>query len=377
MRPSHRWRVLIASSLFAASLAAQAATCPFEPATQRFESLLVAHSLPGGAILLGDTQGLYLERYFGDFTPETRVRAASATKLLSAVLVARLAEQGAIGLDAPVSDVLPQFTGPKAAMTVAQMFSHASGYGDDAAAPITLAPNLTLAEAVDFIACCIAFPSGWNPGAQFAYGGISMHVAGRVVEVAGDGDWQMQWQSAIGAPLGIASIDYQAFNVTTNYGIGGSARTNLRDYGRVLRMLLAQGWSDGRRVLFGASVDAIFTDRVGSLPVAYAPPNATLPVRYGLGNWLDATRNGPSEAFAHSLGAFGLFPFIDRRDGFFGVFMIEGPAGINDAAFPTYLAMVADLRTELQAQDCDPIERFVGIAGDGFESPRVPIDGSD
>lgn len=374
MRASRCCRALIAIALCIVATAAQSVTCPFAAATQRFEALLADESLDGGAWLLGDTQGLYVERYVGGFGPDTRVRAASATKLLSAVLIARLAEQGAIDLEAPVSDVLPQFTGPKATMTVAQMFSHTSGYGDDAAAPITLAPSLSLAEAVDVIACCIAFPSSWSPGAQFAYGGISMHVAGRVAEVAGGGDWQAQWQRDIGAPLGITSIDYQAFNLTTNYGIGGSAQSNLRDYGRVLRMLLSGGWSDGRRVLYDASVDALFTDRVGSLPIAYAPANASPPVRYGLGNWLDASRAGPDDAFAHSLGAFGFFPFLDRRDGFFGVFMIEGAAGINDRALPVYLAMLDDIRAEFAASACDRIESFPGIAGDGFESARVALE---
>jgi CubicO group peptidase (beta-lactamase class C family) len=365
--------LLTATGLFLAATHPLAASCPFAATTQRFETLIQAHSLEGGALLLGDTQGLLLERYFGAYDVDTRVRIASATKLLSAVRIAQLAEDGALELDAPVSDVLPQFTGLKGSMTVAQMFSHTSGYGDDAAALITLTPNLSLAEAVDTIACCIPFPTGWIPGGQFAYGGISMHVAGRVAEVVGGGDWQAQWQERIGAPLGITSIDYEAFNPTTNYGIGGSARSTLRDYGRVLRMLLAGGWSDGERLMFDATVDAILTDRVGDLPLAYAPANAVPPVRYGLGNWLDATRSGPDDAFAHSLGAFGFFPFIDRRDGFFGVFMIEGPAGINTAALSEYYAMLDAIRTELAGNGCDRIEWFGGVYGDGFESPRVDL----
>jgi CubicO group peptidase (beta-lactamase class C family) len=372
--PLHPKYSLLIAALLAPLAGARAATCPFDAATSRFETLLQTQALDGGALLLGDSQGIFLERYFGSFDATTRVRIASATKLLSAVRIAQLAEQGAFDLDAPVSDLLPQFTGLKGTMTVAQMFSHTAGYGDDAAAPITLIPSVSLAEAVDTIACCMPFRDGWQPGAQFAYGGVSMHVAGRVAEVAGGGDWQAQWQQYVGAPLGITSIDYQAFNTTTNYGIGGSARSTLRDYGRVLRMLLAEGWSDGRRVLFPSTVDAIFTDRVGDLPVAYAPANAAPPVRYGLGNWLDATRVGADDAFAHSLGAFGFFPFVDRRDSFFGVFMIEGPAGINTAALPAYLDMVADLRAGLGGASCDPIERFPGIAGDGFESPRVRLD---
>jgi CubicO group peptidase (beta-lactamase class C family) len=294
--------------------------------------------------------------------------------LLSAVRIVQLAEQGEIDLEAPVSNVLPQFQGTKGTMTVAQMFSHTSGYGDDAAAWITLTPSLNLAEAVDTIACCFPLPNGWTPGGQFAYGGISMHIAGRVAEVVGGGDWQAQWQQHIGAALQIASIDYQAFGPTTNYSIGGGAQSTLRDYGRVLHMLLNHGRSRGARVLHPGSVRALFRDRIGARPVTYAPPAANPPLQYGLGNWLDPSRANPDQALGHSLGAFGFFPFVDFRDGIFGAFMIRAPSGINETALPVYEAMLLDIRNERGSNDCEPVEWFPDIAGDGFESPRVELD---
>jgi CubicO group peptidase (beta-lactamase class C family) len=353
---------------------ALASTCSFDAATSRFDDLVTSQSLPGGALLVGDRNGILLERYVGDYGPQTRVALASATKLLSAVRIVQLAEQGEIDLEAPVSNVLPQFQGTKGTMTVAQMFSHTSGYGDDAAAWITLTPSLNLAEAVDTIACCFPLPNGWTPGGQFAYGGISMHIAGRVAEVVGGGDWQAQWQQHIGAALQIASIDYQAFGPTTNYSIGGGAQSTLRDYGRVLHMLLNHGRNRGARVLHPGSVRALFRDRIGARPVTYAPPAANPPLQYGLGNWLDPSRANPDQALGHSLGAFGFFPFVDFRDGIFGAFMIRAPSGINETALPVYEAMLLDIRNERGSNDCEPVEWFPDIAGDGFESPRVELD---
>jgi CubicO group peptidase (beta-lactamase class C family) len=367
-------RLLVLLCAFGAATGAAASECAFTAAQQRFDALLAQAGLDGGAMLLGSRSGLLLERYVGSYDADTVVPVASASKLLSALRVAQLAERGALDLDAPVSAYLPQFTGTKGTMTVAQMYSHTAGYGDDSAAPILLAPNLTLAQAVDAIACCIAMPDGWSPGTQFAYGGISMHVAGRVAEVVGGGDWQAQWQQQIGAPLGITTIDWQAFNTGSNYQVAGAARSNLRDYGRVLHMLANEGWSEGARVLHPATVRAIFSDRVGALPIAYAPPSAGAAVRYGLGNWLDATRAPGAPPFAHSLGAFGFFPFVDVQRGLFGVFMIEGAAGINTLAMPAYTEMLVSIGAELDAQACDPVERFVGVAGDGFESPVVDLD---
>jgi CubicO group peptidase (beta-lactamase class C family) len=190
----------------------------------------------------------------------------------------------------------------------------------------------------------------------------------------GGGDWQVQWQRHVGMPLRIASIDYEAFGETSNYGIAGSARSNLRDYGQVLHMLLNDGWSNGSRVLHPASVRAIFNDRVGSLPIAYAPANAMPPIRYGLGNWLDDTRIVNAEGpFGHSLGLFGFFPFVDFERAVFGIFMLKGPAGFNDTALPVYEQMLASVGNELDAYDCDEIELFAAIAGDGFESPQVVL----
>ena len=341
---------------------AHAAACAFDAARQRFETLLAQAQLPGGAMLLGNRDGVLYERYFGLYDADTVVPIASASKWLSALRIVQLAEQGRLDLDAPVSDYLPQFTGIKGTMTVAQMFSHTSGYGDDSASPIVLARTLTLAQAVDHIACCLAMPDGWAPGQQFAYGGISMHVAGRVAEVVGGGDWQAQWLEYVARPLHVSNIDYEAFGDPNNYVIAGSAQSSLRDYGRVLHALVDRGWSDGARVLAPGSVAAMFVDRVGALPVAYAPDNATPPVHYGLGHWIEGDLH-------HSLGAFGFFPFVRTASGTYGVFMIRGPAGINDVALPAYRDMLAAIDTG----GCDPVERPDGVAGDGFEAPAVDL----
>lgn len=373
-------RIASMLALSAACIGAQqanAAICPFDAATTRFETLIADEQLPGGAMLLGTRNGLLLERYVGDYDAETVVPIASASKLLSAIRIAQLAEQGTLDLDAPVSTYLPQFTGAKGTMTVAQMFSHTAGYGNDSLSPILINPNITLAEAADQIACCIDFPQQWSPGAQFAYGGVSMHVAGRVAEVIGGGDWEAQWQANVGAPLGITHIDFDTFGAdNTNYGVAGAARSNLRDYGRLLRMLVTGGWADGVRLLHPSTVAEMQRDHVGALPVAYAPPNAGDTFGYGLGQWIDTAHSTPGAPFVHSLGELGFFPFIDVERGVFGIFMLRGEGGINEAALPIYLSMFEDIEAELDNGSCDPIERFRGIAGDSFESPVVVL-GSD
>lgn len=61
-------------------------------------------------------------------TPETPVCLFSGSKAITAVLVHKLAETGAIGLDRPIADYLPEFAARgKAGITVRQMLAHRGG----------------------------------------------------------------------------------------------------------------------------------------------------------------------------------------------------------------------------------------------------------
>jgi CubicO group peptidase (beta-lactamase class C family) len=357
----------LASTLLCAATAQ--ADCNFSAIDTAMQQLLDTASLDGGAVLVGRRDGVLHTQYFGDYDANTVVAIASATKLLSAVRINQLAARGTLSLDAPVSSLLPQFTGIKGQMTLRQMFSHTAGYGDDEDSPVLRTNQPSLAAAVDTVACCVAMPNGWMPGAQFAYGGISMHVGGRMAEVATGQDWQQGWIAAIAQPLAITTIDWQGLGPTTNYRISGGARSNLRDYGRVLQMLANDGIGNGRRVLDLAALPPLFADNVGNLPIAYAPPSAPPPgqLRYALGNWIESPPNANGLATHSSLGAFGFFPWIDRTRGLYGVFMIRGGANINATARPVYLQMIEQARTLADSGTCEPIEVSDAILRDGFD----------
>lgn len=355
-----------AALMLAPLVSAQAAQCGFTQAISQFESLLQSQALPGGGMLVADRHGVYLERYFGSYQADTVVPIASATKLLSATRLLQLSARGVLDLDAPVSNLLPQFTGKKAAMTARQMFSHTAGYGDDSGIPLLFNSNLTLAQAVDQIACCRPLNAGYSVGGQFSYGGVSMHIAGRMAEVATMTDWQLGWQRDLSTPLGITTIDWQ-ISPTQNYGIGGGARSSMPDYGRLLRLLAKGGTVDGKRLIGRSAVNQLSVNLVGNLPVAYAPPNVTPPVRYGLGSWHDGVRPTGQAPLIHSLGAFGFFPWLDTGNGRYGVFMIRGGANINAAAVPVYFSMLNEIQTELNAA-CEPSQLDDDFLGEGFES---------
>ena len=360
--------VMLAAALGFAPCALAQDACPFTAAQQRFMQLLQAENLPGGALLIGDRQGILLERYYGSYGPQTVVAIASGSKLVSGVRILQLIDRDAIDPDAPVATVLPQFTGDKAAMSVAQMFAHTAGYGDDSGDPLVFDRTITLEQAVDEFACCRPLAAGYTVGGQFSYGGVSMHIAGRVAEVATGTDWQLGWQAQLGAPLGITSIDWQAFGTTLNYPIAGGARSSLRDMGRLLHLLANDGRSNNRRLLSPGASSRLLDDRAAGLPVAYAPPNVSPPVRYGLGAWIDGIGGPDRPRFVHSLGAFGFMPWVDFEREVFGVFMIRGFGAINGAAIPAYRDMITAIEAELDGGTCGWEEHFDEVFVDDLEA---------
>lgn len=355
------------AALLVAEPSAAQSTCTFAAAQTRFAQLLADQGLSGGALLIGDRQGILLEQYFGNYTAATVVPIASASKLVSGVRILQLIDDGRLDPEAPVATVLPQFTGDKAAMTVTQMFSHTAGYGGDSGDPLVFDRSLTLAQAVDQVACCRPLPAGFTVGGQFAYGGVSMHIAGRVAEVVTGTDWQAGWQTELSAPLGIASIDWQAFGSTTNYPIAGGARANLRDLGRLLHLLAHDGRSNNRRLLSAGAVERLRIDRVAGLPLAVVPVNVVAPVRYGLGAWIDGLGGPDRPQLLQSLGAFGTMPWVDLDRQVFGVFMIFGSGGVNEASVPAYREMLATIENRLDAGPCEWQQRFDEIFVDAFD----------
>ncbi|MFY8134113.1 MAG: serine hydrolase domain-containing protein [Aquimonas sp.] len=353
--------------------AQQGPGCDFGPSLQRFEAMRQREGLPGAALLLGSRQGLLLEHYTGSYSAQTVVAIASASKLLSAVRILQLSDHGVLDLDAPIGPLLPEFSGDKAGMTLDQLFSHTSGYGNDSGAPEITDRSISLAEAVQQIACCRDFPAGYSVGGQFAYGGVSMHIGGRAAEVASGQDWQQGWQQALGTPLGIRSIDWQAFGATTNYMIAGGARSNLRDYGAVLHLLTNEGVAgSGVRLLSRDSVFELWRDRVAELPVIDPPPTAEPPIRYGLGSWFLPQRPPTRPPLIHSLGAFGFMPWIDFEAGLFGVFMVRGLPGINTRLISDYEALFVELRTAAETPGCSEFERFDVVFADDLEGEGRP-----
>ena len=367
---------LLVPLLLSLAPAANAADCDFSAAIERVRTLMQRAGVADAGLAIGTPRGLLVKQYLHDgggasaYDDGVRVPLASASKLLSGLRILQLADRGAIDLDAPVSDYLPAFVGIKGTMTMRQMFSHTSGFGDDEDSAVLSLP-VTLAQDVAYIAAHVDMPFP-PPGAYFAYGGIAMQVGGEVAQVAGGEDWQAGWQAHIGAPLGAPGIDWQGLGPTQNYRIAGGAQASLPDYAKTLAMILGGGVGNGRRVLSPAAIATLRTDQTNGAALAYSPPGADGRHAYSVGAWIETFPPAPSAPAISSIGKFGYAPWVDFDGGFFGAVMIEQ----RDTTLPTMGQLSHDaivdidaaVRTQLLAS-CALVQTYDAIFRDGLDLP--------
>lgn len=274
----------------------------------------------------------------GGYTGNTRQLIASCSKWLSAGVILSLVDEGKFKLTDPVGKYLPVFnTYGKGDITIAQLFSHTSGFPGNSAQGYESDPFSTLADAADLIAKNV--PLANPPGTKFYYGGVSMQVAGRICEVVSGKSWKQLLEEKILTPCGMTDTD---FGLTQNPLIGGGARSTPNDYIKYLNMLVNNGVAaNGARVLSEASVAAMHQSYTGAVTIAYTP-YVTLqrPDFYGIGNWRDVIGENSSP------GAFGAHPWINWEQKICGfVFTYIPAANASQITLPTCLEVRRLART--------------------------------
>ena len=307
------------------SFLSTASECGFSVVESSVENLLQKYpNIPGVGLQIGYPDEVIYEKYWGQYDEQTVVPLASATKLLSGITIMGLVDDGLIDLDEPIDSYLPQFTDDKALMTVRQMFSHTSGMPNNEQmqnkAILNARNGLNLEQAVDLLACCE--PLLYQPGEGFAYGGSSMHIAGRVAEVASGKSWIQVFNQYLTTPLAITSMDYNGLGVTENYRLAGGGQSSLPDYGKVLNMLLNKGRYQSSRILSEQAITTINTDNVLDKEIVFAPPQVDGDVRYGIGTWLRLDEDKAVTGL-FSPGAFGFTPWIDYDLNYYAAFMVK------------------------------------------------------
>ncbi|SJZ60776.1 CubicO group peptidase, beta-lactamase class C family [Chitinophaga eiseniae] len=274
------------------------------------DSVPVRFNGKGYAVIHVNGREVY-NRSYGGYDGNTRQLIASCSKWLSGAVLMSLVDEGKLKLSDTVGKFLPVFTANgKGSITIAQLFSHTSGFPGNSSQGYESNPLLTLEAAVDAIGRNV--PLLYPPGKVFYYGGVSMQVAGRICEIVSSKSWKEISADKIFTPCGMTSTD---FGLTANPLIAGGARSTPNDYMKFLDMLVNKGVTpNGTRVLSEAAVAAMEGGQISGTTVGYTPyPLAWLNTSdfYGIGNWRDNTGAGDMVIESSSPGAFGSHPWIN------------------------------------------------------------------
>ncbi len=286
---------------------------PAIPADFRAADRVIENALPrlgGGAVLaVVNAKGVVYMRAYGMLKAESAQPVASASKWLSSAAVLAAVDAGKISLDDKASKFVPSLKGPKAEITIRQLLSHTSGLPPEASCLDRA--RMTLAECADEIAQSALRA---KPGTVFAYGGASMQVAARAVEVAAGKPWVEWFREKVVTPLGLEHTAFGSFR-QRNPRVAGGLFTTAADYARFLEMVLNKGMFRGKRVLSERVVEEWFKDQTGGARYVNSPlPGA----RYSLGAWIEPG------GVVSSPGLLGSCPWADRKKGAGAVLIVLG-----------------------------------------------------
>ncbi len=221
----------IASGTVAASPAA------FDP---MFDQARQQYALPGLAMAVVEDGQVVYQRTAGErrsgsgeaIDPDTLFKIASNSKAMTAALLARLVDRGALRWDDPVIKYLPQFRmhdpWVTRQMQVRDLLIHNSGLGLGAG-DLMLWPEPNTFTRQDIIAGLAHLKPVTSFRSGYAYDNLMYVVAGEVAAAAGGKPYDQLLREEVFAPLGMDRCQVGAWSVAK---VGNVAQPHTRRDGR-------------------------------------------------------------------------------------------------------------------------------------------------
>jgi len=171
-----------------------------------------------GSALVAENGKVILKKGYGSANmewnipnqPDTKFRLGSITKQFTALLIVKLAEEGKIKLDVPITTYLPDYpkeNGDK--ITINNLLSHTSGIPN-----YTSAPNFLKEKAknpyspADFVKTFSSLPLEFKPGEKFAYSNSGYFLLGYIIEKITGKTYEQYLQEIIFTPLKMVNSGY-------------------------------------------------------------------------------------------------------------------------------------------------------------------------
>lgn len=333
------------------------AAADFAEFDRTIEDFLSEKMLAGAsAVVVHKERGVLHERGYGAFAQDRLYLIASGSKILSAGVLMRLADQGVLDLDAPISQELSTWGDFKMDVSVASLLSNSSGLIALTDDPL-YAPYLcqyinagSLSDCAKTIYTAQDSADRKPPDTEFKYGGGQWQLAGGIAEVVSGKSWSTLIQETYVAPCGASSLGYanhyqkaneggggalkypaffqaSASNLaaTQNPNIEGGAYVTVGDYAKLLSMHLNDGRCGEAQVLSAAAVTRMREDRIAE--VYGGSTSSSVIEGYGLGWWVDRKRPG----VVVDPGAYGAVAWLDiSRD--YGAFVaLESSSEVGES----------------------------------------------
>ncbi|MDY0391078.1 MAG: serine hydrolase domain-containing protein [Desulfobulbus oligotrophicus] len=311
------------------STIAQGAVLP--PKAVQAAEAMIAKGSGGFSVGIGIRDKVISLTSFGDIKADTQYPIASASKFLTAATVMAVVDEGKLQLDAPIATWLPKLPPAAGKLTLRQLLSQTSGLAGAKGEYYDLAQDhrITLEQSALDVA---QRPLVSVPGEVFAYGAPGFQVAGAVVEAATGQHWIQVFQEKIATPLGMSHTYWTHLRLdsatelpvaeTLNPVLQGGAVSTAADYLRFLSMMANEGVFEGKRVLSKNSVDELLKDQTAKAFMTPAPENPIKGGHYSLGNWCESWDEAGVCLRSSSIGAFGVYPWVERKTGHFGVVFV-------------------------------------------------------
>ncbi|HEY4365735.1 MAG TPA: serine hydrolase domain-containing protein [Steroidobacteraceae bacterium] len=294
---------------------------PFAAVDEAARAAYASQPIAGMGLSIYDRNGTKVfEHMYGSFSADQRVAIASASKLVSGVVLFRLIDQGYLSLDSTTGQVLG-WTGDKANITLRQLLSFTSGLPPENRC--TYRSDTSLSQCVDEISQMdLVAP----PGTRFDYGSTHLDVAGRMAEVATGSSWNAIFAAQLRDALGMPSdLLYYANPLrplpTDNPLLAGGLITSMNEYEHVLHFVFDKGLWQGSPLLASGIFDTQAIAPYPNAVIGHSPaPNG---MRYGLTAWLECDTPATGCATISSPGAFGFTPWLDRDTGYYAILGME------------------------------------------------------
>ncbi|HEU4795633.1 MAG TPA: serine hydrolase domain-containing protein, partial [Pyrinomonadaceae bacterium] len=294
----------------------------------------------------------------------------SVTKIVTAIGVMILVEEGKLALSDPVDNYLPEFKrsdakslGPP--ITIHHLLTHTSGLPFSRPTEIediTIKRDRTLAEVVALLA---KQEPEFAPGTQFRYTSGGFAILGRIIEVVSGKSYEQFVQERVFDPLGmrdsfffipaekrerVASLyrrkdgklerwrELEEYSKRAKYSAPEFGMySTAADLASLCQLMLNGGTSRGRRIVSPLSVAAMTSNHTMNLLSAVTQRPAHQGLGWGLsGDPMDDFPLTSPGSYGHN-GAFGAIVWIDPKHGLVRIFLEHLFGSGNEVA--TFMAM--------------------------------------